>query len=108
MYRPALALLLLLAAPGELVRWAPRVVGRLHRRRRPPASRRRGRSRHVGAAGARRRALEAPFLGSAVEGKGRPRFHVTVSPILGKRSIQLLLLYAPAATERRIAVVRVT
>jgi hypothetical protein len=53
-------------------------------------------------------AFEDPFFGSAVEGKGRKRFRISVDPFLGKRYIQLFLLYTPAATERRIAVVRVT
>jgi hypothetical protein len=48
-----------------------------------------------------------PFFGSTVKGSGRTRFRMTVDPILGSRYIQLFLLYTPAATERRIAVVRV-
>ena len=54
------------------------------------------------------KAFEDPFFGSTMEGEGRKRFRLTVDPIFGKRWIQLFLLYAPAATERRIAVVRVT
>ena len=53
------------------------------------------------------KAFEDPFLGSTVEGNGRKRFRLSVDPIFGKRYIQLFLFYAPAATERRIAVVRV-
>jgi hypothetical protein len=33
---------------------------------------------------------------------------MSVNPIFGKRYIRLFLFYAPAATERGIAVVRVT
>jgi len=54
------------------------------------------------------RALADPFLGSTVEGKGHKRFRLNVDAILGKRYIQLFLLDPSAATERRIAVVRVT
>ena len=54
------------------------------------------------------KAFEDPFFGSTVAGEGGTRFRVNVDPILGKRYVQLFLLYAPAATERRIAVVRVT
>ena len=54
------------------------------------------------------KAFEEPFLGSTVDGEGRKRFRVNVDPILGKRYVQLYLFYAPAATERRIAVVRIT
>jgi hypothetical protein len=52
-------------------------------------------------------AFEDPFFGSAVEGKGRKRFRLSVDPVLGTRYVQLFLFYAPAGTERRIAVVRV-
>jgi hypothetical protein len=54
------------------------------------------------------KAFEDPFFGSTVAGEGGRRFRVNVDPILGKRYVQLFLLYPPAATERRIAVVRVT
>ena len=54
------------------------------------------------------RSFEDPFFGSAVRGEGHKRFRLSVDPIFGKRYVQLFLFYAPAATERRIAVVRVT
>jgi hypothetical protein len=53
------------------------------------------------------RRLANPVFGSTVEGEGRRRFRVTVDPVLGNRYAQLYLLYTPAATERRIAVVPV-
>jgi hypothetical protein len=54
------------------------------------------------------KAFEDPFFGTTVKGAGRRRFRLSVDPILGKRYIQLFLLYTPAATERRIAIVPVT
>src|SRR4051812_5237233 len=54
------------------------------------------------------RAPADPFLGSTVKGAGRRRFSMSVEPAVGDRYVQLYLLYTPDATERRIAVVRVT
>jgi hypothetical protein len=54
------------------------------------------------------RAFDPPFLAATVEGEGRRRFRVNVEPVLGDRYVQLYLVYQPAATERRIAVVPVT
>jgi hypothetical protein len=52
--------------------------------------------------------FKEPFLGSTLAGEGRKRFRIEVDPILGERYVQLYLFYTPAATERRIAIVRVT
>jgi hypothetical protein len=49
-----------------------------------------------------------PFFGSSVDGNGHERFRLSLDTIFGKRYVQLFLLYAPAGTEHRIAVVRVT
>ena len=54
------------------------------------------------------KAFEDPFFQSPVESEGRKRFRTSVNTIFGKRYIQLFLFDARAATERRIAVVRVT
>ena len=53
------------------------------------------------------RAPEDPFFGSVLEGKGRRHFRISVDAITGTRYIQLWLFYAPDATERLYAVVRV-
>ncbi len=54
------------------------------------------------------RAPADPFFGSVVEGKGRRHFRMKLDSTFGKRYVQLFLFYEPDATERRIAVVRVT
>jgi hypothetical protein len=59
------------------------------------------------AVSSRTRSPEDPFLGAAVEGEGRRRFHLNVSPISGDRYVQLYVLYTPDSTEWRIAVVRI-
>jgi hypothetical protein len=55
------------------------------------------------------RALADTFFGTTTaKGAGRERFRMRVDTTLGKRYVQLFLLDTRAATERRIAVVRVS
>jgi hypothetical protein len=58
--------------------------------------------------GSSTRAPADPFFGSVLEGKGRRHFRMKLDAAFGKRYVQLFLFYEPDATERRIAVVRVT
>jgi hypothetical protein len=47
------------------------------------------------------------FFGATVKGEGRRRFHISTERFSRDRYVQLYLFYAPDATERRIAVVRI-